>query len=159
MALESLAGARQRPAIGIPVYIAGAFALVGLAVFAYLQYFPSRPAAGLPLSPEGRAYIKSLTLSDIMMRATGSFANQTLVEIEGNIGNIGDRGVEVIEIYCVFYDSYGQMVYRPRVPIVSERMGGLKPGETKAFRLPFDEIPDSWNQALPKLVIAGVKFS
>ena len=46
-----------------------------------------------------------------------------------------------------------------RVSIVSGRMGGLKPGETKTFRLPFDEIPESWNQALPQLVIAGVKFS
>jgi hypothetical protein len=50
------------------------------------------------------------------------------------------------------------MVLRSRVPIVSQRMGGLKPGETKSFRLPFDEIPESWNQAMPQLVIAGVKF-
>lgn len=133
--------------------------MVGLAVFAYLQYGPHRPAAELPLSPEGKAYVKSLTLSDITMKATGSFANQTLVEVEGKIGNTGDRTLNVIEIYCVFYDSYGQLVYRPRVPIVTEKMGGLKPGETKSFRLPFDEIPDSWNQALPLLVIAGVKFS
>lgn len=158
MALESLI-ARKRPAIGVPVYVAAAFAVAGLGVFAYLQYGPSRPAAQLPLSPEGKAYVKSLTLSDITMQATGSYANQTLVEIQGKIGNIGDRSIDVIEIYCVFKDAYGQMVYRPRVPIVSARMGGLKPGETKSFRLPFDEIPDSWNQALPLLVIAGVKFS
>jgi hypothetical protein len=158
VALESLT-ARKGPVIGIPVYVAAAFAVVGLAVFAYLQYAPRHSAAGLPLSPEGKAYVRNLMLSDITMQATGSFANQTLVEIEGKIGNTGDRSIDVIEIYCVFYDSYGQMVFRPRVPIVSARMGGLKPGQTKAFRLPFDEIPDSWNQALPLLVIAGVKFS
>jgi hypothetical protein len=158
VALEQLA-VRKRPPIGIPVYVASAIAVVGLAAFGYLQYGPHRPAAGLPLSPEGKAYVKSLALSDITMKATGSFANQTLVEIEGKIGNTGDRSIDVIEIYCVFYDTYGQMVFRPRLPIVSTRMGGLKPGETKSFRLPFDEIPDSWNQALPLLVIAGVKFS
>ena len=38
-------------------------------------------------------------------------------------------------------------------------MGGLKPGETKSFRLPFDDLPQSWNQSMPQLVIAGVKFS
>ena len=150
---------RKGPGIPIPIYIAGALALVGLAVFAYLQYGPHRRAAELPLSPEGKAYVKKLALSDITMKATGSFANQTLVEVEGKIGNTGDRTLNVIEIYCVFYDSYGQLVYRPRVPIVTAKMGGLKPGETKSFRLPFDEIPDSWNQALPLLVIAGVKFS
>jgi hypothetical protein len=38
-------------------------------------------------------------------------------------------------------------------------MGGLKPGETKSFRLPFDNLPDSWNQGMPQLVIASVKFN
>jgi hypothetical protein len=150
---------RRGPVIGIPVYVAGAIAVLGVAVIAYLEYPPRRPAAELPLSPEGKAYVKSLALSDVTMKATGSFANQTLVEIEGKIANNGDRSIDVIEIYCVFYDTYGQLVYRPRVAIVNQRMGGLRPGETKSFRLPFDEIPDSWNQALPKLVIAGVKFS
>ena len=158
MALESV-GVRKGPAIGVPVYIAAAIALLGLGAFAYVQYGPHRAPVQLPLSPEAKAYVKNLTLSDVTMKATGSFANQTLVEIEGKIGNTGDRPIDVIEIYCVFYDGYGQFVYKPRVPIVTERMGGLKPGETKAFRLPFDEIPDSWNQALPLLVIAGVKFS
>jgi hypothetical protein len=158
VAVERLA-IRTGPVVPIPVYVAGAIAVVGLGLFAYLEYGPRRPAAELPLSPEGKAYVKSLTLSDVTMQATGSFANQTLIEIQGKIGNTGDRPIDVIEIYCVFYDTYGQMVYRPRVPIVSVRMGGLKPGQTKSFRLPFDEVPDSWNQALPLLVIAGVKFS
>ncbi len=158
MAVDRLGRHRDHP-IPIPVLVAGSMAVVGLAAFAYLQFGPHRTAAQLPLSPEGKAYVKSLALSDITMKATGSFANQTLVEVEGKIANTGDRSIDVIEIYCVFYDTYGQMVFRPRVPIVSSRMGGLKPGETKSFRLPFDEIPDSWNQALPYLVIAGLKFS
>lgn len=157
MAVENAAS--SRPVIGIQVYIAAAVALVGLGLFAYLQLSPSKPAPELALSPEGRAYIKNLQLSGVTMKATGSYANQTLVEIEGKIANTGDRPIDIVEIYCVFYDGYGQLVYRPRVAIVSAKMGGLKPGETKSFRLPFDEIPDSWNNALPQLVIAGVKFS
>ena len=42
---------------------------------------------------------------------------------------------------------------------LDDKTGGLKPGETKSFRLPFDDLPASWNQAMPQLVIAGVKFS
>jgi hypothetical protein len=149
----------QRPAIGIQVYVAAAVAVAGLGLFAYLQLSPTRPAPEIPLSQEGKAYIRNLQLSDVNMKATGSYASQTLVEIQGKISNTGDRALDIVEIHCVFYDAYGQLVYKPRVPIVSVRMGGLKPGETKTFRLPFDEIPDSWNQALPQLVIAGVKFS
>lgn len=158
MAVDHLAPPR-RPAIGIPVYVAGAIALVGIGVFAYLELSPARPATEIPLSAEGKAYIKNLQLSDVTMKATGSYASQTLVEIQGTISNTGDRAVEVVEIHCAFRDAYGQLIYKPRLPIVSAKMGGLKPGETKAFRLPFDEIPDSWNQALPQLVVAGVKFS
>jgi hypothetical protein len=50
------------------------------------------------------------------------------------------------------------VVLRDRVSIVKERLGGLKPGETKDFRLPFDTIPESWNQVLPELVIAEITF-
>jgi hypothetical protein len=82
-----------------------------------------------------------------------------VVEINGKIGNSGDRNLNTVEIYCIFYDGYGQMVLRQRVPIVIERTGELKPGETKSFRLPFDDIPQSWNQAMPQLVIAGIRFS
>ena len=58
----------------------------------------------------------------------------------------------------MFYDPYGQLVLRSRVPIVSPKMGGLAPGEFKSFRLAFDDIPESWNQALPQLVIAQIVF-
>jgi len=42
------------------------------------------------------------------------------------------------------------------VPIVRT---ALKPGETRAFRLPFDDIPEGWNNQLPQLVIARIDFS
>jgi hypothetical protein len=58
----------------------------------------------------------------------------------------------------VFYDPWGQLVLRERVPIVSQKMGGLKPGETRPFRLAFDNVPSAWNQALPQMVIAAIDF-
>ena len=64
-----------------------------------------------------------------------------------------------MEIYCLFYDAYQQLVLRQRMPIVGAKVGGLRPGETKTFRLPFDELPEGWNQAMPQLRIAAVKFS
>ena len=63
-----------------------------------------------------------------------------------------------IDLNCVFRDPSGRVVLRDRVSIVKERLGGLKPGETKDFRLPFDTIPESWNQVLPELVIAQITF-
>jgi hypothetical protein len=50
------------------------------------------------------------------------------------------------------------VVLRERVPIVRRQLGGLNPGQTKDFRLAFDNIPESWNQVMPQLVIAQIQF-
>lgn len=149
---------KKESSIGVPVYVAGALAVLGLVVYLYTLYAAKHAPVDTPLTPEAKAYVGNLKLSDVDVKATKSYLNQVVVEINGKIGNAGDRALETVEIYCVFYDSYGQLVLRSRVPIVSPKMGGLKPGESKSFRLPFDEVPDSWNQAMPQLVIAGVKF-
>jgi hypothetical protein len=93
------------------------------------------------------------------MEAHESYLKQSVVEITGNIQNNGDRVLDVVEINCVFYDPYGQEVLRERVPIVSKKMGKLAPGETKPFRLAFDNVPEAWNQAMPSMVIARIDFS
>jgi len=149
---------KTKPSVGVPLYVAAALAVLGLSIFLYTQYVAKHAPADAPLTPEAKAYVKNLQLSEVEIKANKSYLNQMVVEINGKIGNAGGRPLDTVEIYCIFYDSYGQMVLRSRVPIVSPRMGGLKPGETKSFRLPFDEIPESWNQAMPQLVIAGVKF-
>ncbi|HWQ53516.1 MAG TPA: FxLYD domain-containing protein [Bryobacteraceae bacterium] len=135
-------------------------AAAGVGLFLYLErgaHMPPPPAP--PLTGEAKAYVKHLRLIDVNMEAAESYLKQSVVEIRGKIGNEGDRVLQVVEINCVFYDYYGQVVLRERVPIVSRKMGNLAPGEIKNFRLPFDNIPESWNQAMPQLVIARIDFS
>jgi len=92
------------------------------------------------------------------MKAAESFGGQQLVEIIGNVKNNGTRALKKVELNCVFYDPYNQVVLRETVPIVRADKGGLKAGETKPFRLPFDTLPKSWNQAMPQMVMAGLVF-
>jgi len=153
--------AARRPASAGPspiLYVIGVIAVLGGALFAYTQWVARHPAQELSLTPEAKAYVRNLKLEDVTMKATSSYMGADIVEIEGKIGNAGDRPLDTVEIYCLFRDAYGQLVLRQRLSIVGPRMGGLKPGETKSFRLPFDDLPESWNQAMPQLVIAGVKF-
>ena len=131
---------------------------VGLAGFWYLNR-PVTPKAPPPLTGDARAYVRNLALSGVGMQANESYLSQQVVEITGQLGNRGNRVLRTGEINCVFYDPYGQVVLRERVPIISAKMGGLAPGESKPFRLAFDDVPDSWNQAMPQLVIAGIDFS
>ena len=159
MASSSSPLARQeKQGIGVPVYVAAAVVLLGAGIWLYFDRFAPKPNQDAPLTAEGKAYVQNLRLSEVGMKATDSYAGQTIVEIEGKIGNAGDRPLESVEIYCVFSDPYGQLVLRRRLPIVGPKMGGLKPGETKPFRLPFDDIPQSWNNDIPRLVIASIKF-
>jgi hypothetical protein len=111
-----------------------------------------------PLSGEARAYVSNLKLSGVDMRAHDAYFGQRVVEITGMIQNTGPRMLQVVDVNCVFHDPYGQVVLRQRVPIVGKKVGGLEPGATKPFRLPFDNIPDDWNNVMPQLVIAHIDF-
>ena len=146
---------------GVPVAIivVGVVVLLGAGFFWYLDRASHRPPPPPPpLTGEAKAYVRNLQLIDVDMQKHESYLKQSVVEITGKIGNNGNRDLQVVEINCIFYDPYGQVVRRLRVPIVSRRIGGLAPGEIKNFRLAFDDIPESWNQALPQLVIADIDF-
>jgi hypothetical protein len=120
---------RSAPKAGLslPVYIIGGMVLLGVGLWLYMNYISSRPVVEAELSPEAKAYVRNLKLSDVTMKATESYLKQRIIEIEGNIGNAGDRTLDVVEIYCIFYDNFGQLVLRRRVPIINSRMGGVNP--------------------------------
>ena len=124
-----------------------------------LAWFISRPKPdvnAVPLAPEAKAYVRNLQLSEVSMKATESYVGQMVTEIEGKITNAGSRAVSQADVFCIFYNAYGEVILRERVPIVK---ASLKPGETRSFRLPFDDIPGSWNNQMPQLVIARIEFA
>ena len=92
------------------------------------------------------------------MQASESYVNARLIEILGQISNKGNRTVKLAEVTCVFSNYSGIEIARERALVVGGRSGSLAPGETKSFRLPFDTIPETWNQALPTLIIAQIQF-
>lgn len=93
------------------------------------------------------------------MKASENFMHQQVVEIEGKIANNGARPLRSVDVYCLFYGLDGRELHRERMSIVRSSTAPLKPGETRAFRLPFDSLPDGWNQAMPKMVIAQIVFA
>ena len=141
------------------IVTATVFALAAFAGFVYLN----RPIPKTPdgvASQEAKAYLANLALSDVTMQASENLMNQKVVEVLGNISNNGPRELKSIDVYCLFYSVDGHPLHRERLRIVGgvETRGSLKPGATKAFRMPFDSLPEGWNQALPKMVIAQIEF-
>lgn len=158
----------KQPVLSPIAIVIGLVLVAGLAGFLYLNYRAKQPAPPPPpLTGDAKAYLKDLafvaadgqTPESPKMEAHESYLKQSIVEITGNIRNKGDRILNLVEINCVFYDPYNQVVLRERVPIVSRKMGKLSPGEAKAFRLAFDNVPESWNQAMPQMVIARIDFN
>jgi hypothetical protein len=145
--------------IPIPLVVGGIIVVLVFAAWTGYDYWARKhPPAPPVLTAEAKQYVHNLQLSDVEMKAAESYMKQQVVEIVGNITNNGPRTLKVVEINCVFYDAYGQLVLRERVPIIGSRTGTLAPGQKKSFRLAFDTIPGSWNQALPQLVIAQIIF-
>ncbi|HLI86486.1 MAG TPA: DUF3426 domain-containing protein [Bryobacteraceae bacterium] len=146
---------------GLPPFaiVVGVMLAAGAAGFWYLDRASNQPPPPPPpLTEEAKAYVRNLKLSDVDMSAHEDYFHRRLVEITGKIQNMGGRKLNLVEINCVFYDPYGQVVLRQRTPIVSAKAGGLAPGDTRPFRLPFDTIPDSWNNVMPRMVIARIDF-
>ena len=139
--------------------VIGLGAVLVAGAFAWLTFAP-KPAPPPPpvLTAEARDYLPSLKLSNVHMQAAESYVNQRLVEILGEITNVGNRKVKVVEVTCVFRDYSRNEVDRERTFVVDGRAGALAPGQTRPFRLAFDTIPDSWNQVMPSLIIAQIQF-
>lgn len=140
-----------------PLFILAAVLVLGGGIWAYL-HFSAPPPAPAALTPEAKAYVQNLKLGPIEMRAADSYVNQTLTEFEGSITNGGNRTIRSLEIYCIFYDVYNQVVRRERTAVIRSSARPFQPGETRRYRLAFDDIPTAWNNQLPQLVIAQITF-
>ena len=143
----------------IPIAICFVVAIGLIIALLFLSGPVTKPVANQPASPDAQAYVRNLALSDVKMQAAENLMQQRVVEITGKITNNGPRPLQSVDVYCLFYDVGGHEVYRERLPIVRAKSEPLEAHQTRAFRLPFDSLPDAWNQAMPKLVIAHISFA
>jgi hypothetical protein len=167
---------KKRAAIPPMAIVAGVVVLAGAAGFWYLD----RASKQIPAAPSGptgaaRAYVKNLrfvgadgvTPEAPKMESHESYLKQSIVEITGIILNGGDRVLNSVQINWLFYEPgavmpdgklYQEVIWRERTFVVTKRTGGLEPGKAKPFRVAFDNVPESWNQAMPNPVIASIEF-
>jgi hypothetical protein len=119
-----------------------------------------------PASPP--AYAANVKFSDMKTSAAQNFAGQTVSYIDGAITNTGDKTVIHAMVQITFKDELGQTAQRDELAIRVLRTGGpydeavdlnlspLAPGESKPFRLTFENISAQWNHAYPDLQITQV---
>jgi flagellar basal body-associated protein FliL len=114
------------------------------------------------------AYAANLKFSDMKTSAAQNFVGATVSYIDGIITNTGDRAVSHAVVQITFKDELGQTAQREELPIRVLRTGGpydeavdlnlspLAPGQSKPFRLTFENISTQWNHAYPELQITQV---
>ena len=114
------------------------------------------------------AYAANLKFSDLKTSAAQNFVGATVSYIDGSITNTGDKTLTHAVVQVTFKDDMGQTAQREEVPIRVLRTGGpyeegvdltlspLAPGQSKPFRLTFENISAQWNHAYPELQITQV---
>jgi hypothetical protein len=79
------------------IYMLAVVLLAGAGLGWYVMHPPVR-ANSATLTPEAKAYVRNLQLTDVTMKATESYVQQMVTEIEGKVGNSGDRVVKKAEV-------------------------------------------------------------
>ncbi len=143
----------------VPIVVAGALLLVvATAGFFWYRQARNRPREVPILTQEAAAYLPNLQLADVDVKAAENYLQQTAASITGNITNNGPRTLRLVEIHCVFKDSAGRPALRERTTIIGRKTGPVPSGQTRSFELTFDNIPSTWNQLMPDLVISQIVF-
>src|SRR5271168_5573123 len=116
------------------------------------------------------AYAANLKFSDLKTSAAQNFVGATVSYLDGSITNTGDQTVIHAVALVTFKDDLGQTAQREELPIRVLRTGGpydeavdlnlspLAPGQSKPFRLTFENISAQWNHAYPDLLITQVSL-
>jgi len=148
--------AQERSNLIIPLMIIAAILPVVGGAWWYLDHKAAQVPPAAPLTAEAKEYVPNLKLAHVEMRGAKNLTGASTVEITGQITNAGTRPINRIELTCIFYDPNGMLVARERVAIVQSL---LAPGAAREFRMPFEGLPDTWNHAMPQLVIAAITFA
>jgi hypothetical protein len=114
------------------------------------------------------AYAVNLKFLNLQTSAAQNFVGATVSYLDGTVSNTGDKTVSHAVVQITFKDDMGQTAQREEVPIRVLRTGGaydeavdlsvspLAPGQSKPFRLTFENISKQWNHAYPDLQITQV---
>jgi hypothetical protein len=148
---------KLRPIL-IGVFIVAVVVAILVLVFRSEQKKPTPPPA----------YAAHLKFSDLKASAAQNFVGATVSYLDGTITNAGDKTVIHAVVQITFKDDLGQTAQREELPIRVLRTGGpydeavdfnispLGPGQSKPFRLTFENISAQWNHAYPDMQVTQV---
>ncbi|HEX4021428.1 MAG TPA: DUF2393 family protein [Acidobacteriaceae bacterium] len=155
----------------LPWIVAAAIVLVGLGLLAFFggKGAPSSTPQDATLQPS--PYAASLRLANLHLSQAANFAGGQVTYVDGNITNKGNQTVNAITVAVTFGNDAGEQPQVETVPLLLIRThqpyidtepvssAPLAPGDTREFRLIFDDISPMWNQQTPAIHVVGVRMA
>lgn len=135
-----------------------AVAALAIAAFGGCGGGPRQAAKPAPGSEEA-AYLQNIQLTPGRVEAAQNFLNHTVTSVYGSVTNNGKKTVRDLEINLTFSDIEGKPIEQRTATPIGKDDPPLKPGETRPFQLSFDQVPDTWNQAAPRMAPAKVTLA
>ena len=124
-----------------------------------VAYAPVSAGSGRLLpDAEQKAQMAALEFSDLQMSAANNFLGNTVTYLDGRVTNKGTRPVRRLDVELNFVDTLHQVVLRETARPLTTRGAPLAPGETRAFQVSFEHMPEDWNQAVPSITPVYVEF-
>jgi hypothetical protein len=154
----------------MPWIVAGVVVIVILAVLVLLgRRSAPGPGAGTTGMAPAAAYAPNLPISGLEMSEAASFSGSKVTYIDGKITNSGNETLTGITVQVGFRNDLNQLALRQVLPLNFIRTrepyvdtepvsaAPLKPGDTQAFRLIFDNVPPDWNQQVPEIRVIATR--
>src|SRR2546423_15215414 len=115
-------------------------AVVAIVVGLMILLRPSPPAASpdfSSLTPEQKAYLAEISVSDARMSAAENYLGQTVFYLNAKVVNQGPRAVQRLDLQLEFHDVLDQVVLRDTARPLRPGASPLKPAETRPFVIAF----------------------
>lgn len=158
----------REPRSPLPWIIALVVVLVAIgALVALSHHQPPANPGGAGLAPAD-PYSASLPITNLEMSQAGNMAGSQTTYIDGQITNKGQKTVTGITIQVAFHGFSNPISSKQTMPLTLIRTrqpyvdtepvsaSPIQPGQTREFRLIFDNIPQDWDQNYPSMRIIQV---
>jgi hypothetical protein len=141
-------------------------AIIGVLVAISHGHAPANPGGAELASAD--PYAASLPISNLQMSQAGNMAGSQTTYLDGQITNQGQKTVTAITIQVAFHGFSNPISSKQTLPLTLIRTrqpyvdiepvnaAPIQPGQSREFRLIFDNIPQDWNQNYPELRIIQV---
>lgn len=153
----------------MPWAVAATVVILGLGLLAFFGR-GTAPSPNAPqTTPEISTYAPNLQLTDMHVSQATNFAGGQVTYVDGIIANHGHQTVSGVTVTVTFPNDAGEQPQVESLPLLLIRAhepyidtqpvsaAPLAPGDSREFRLIFDDVSPMWNQQVPHVQVTGVR--